>query len=68
MREVFMTTDAKLILKRQTRAERWEDQERGDYNLDTFRTEFRERLYSKEGREVLKSDSDDRSRRSQSSE
>jgi hypothetical protein len=54
-----MTSDAKLILKRQARAERWEDQERGDYNIENFRTEFRERLYSKQGRETLKPNSKD---------
>lgn len=50
-----MSTDAKLILKRSGRLERWETQERGDYNLDRFGEEFRNRLYSDRGRELLRS-------------
>ena len=49
-----MSTDAKLILKRAGRAERWEHQERGDYNMDRFDREFSDRLYSERGREILK--------------
>ena len=49
-----MSTDAKLILKRSRRLERWETQERGDYNLDRFGEEFRNRLYSDRGRELLR--------------
>lgn len=52
-----MSNDAKLILKRPGRIERWEAQERGDYNLDRFGQEFRDRLYSDRGRELLKSQS-----------
>ena len=47
-----MSTDAKLLLKRAGRAEsaeRWEHQERGDYNMDRFDREFSERLYSEKG-------------------
>jgi hypothetical protein len=58
-----MTSDARLILKHPIRAERWEDQEREDYSIDSFRSEFRDRLYSKEGRKTLKSDSVDSNRR-----
>ena len=47
-----MSSDAKLILNRAVRTERWEHQERGDYNLDRFDQEFRDRLYSDRGREV----------------
>jgi hypothetical protein len=54
-----MTSDTRLILKHPVRAERWEDQEREDYSIDTFRSEFRDRLYSNEGRKALKSDSAD---------
>ena len=50
-----MSDDTKLILKRSGRLERWETQERGDYNLDRFREEFRNRLYSERGRVVLRS-------------
>ena len=49
-----MSTDAKLILKRAVRTERWEYQEPGDYNLDRFDQEFRDRLYSDRGREILR--------------
>lgn len=52
-----MSSDAKLILKRTVRTERWELQERGDYNLDRFDQEFRDRLYSDRGREILRSQS-----------
>ncbi|MEK7404473.1 MAG: hypothetical protein AAB225_05145 [Acidobacteriota bacterium] len=50
-----MSSDVRLILKRQASAERWEDQERGDYDLDRFREEFRKHLYSARGRELLQS-------------
>jgi hypothetical protein len=62
-----MTSDAKLILKQRARAERWEDQERAEYSIDSFRTEFRERLYSKVARETLKPDSAEANRRDQDS-
>jgi hypothetical protein len=52
-----MSSDAKLILKRAVRTERWEHQERGDYDLDRFDQEFRDRLYSDRGREVLRAKS-----------
>jgi hypothetical protein len=58
-----MTSEARLILKHPVRAERWEDQEREDYSMDSFRSEFRERLYSKEGRKTLKSDAADSNHR-----
>jgi hypothetical protein len=48
-----MSSDARLILKRVGREERWEHQERGDYNLDRFDRELSERLYSEKGREIL---------------
>jgi hypothetical protein len=48
-----MSPETKLIAKRPLRAERWEAQERGDHNLDRFAEEFRRRLYSDRGREVL---------------
>ncbi len=50
-----MSPDVKLILKRPASVERWEEQERGDYDLDRFGEEFRQRLYSDRGRELLKS-------------
>ena len=52
-----MPSDTKLILKRAVRTERWEHQERGDYNLDRFDQEFRERLYSDRGRDILRAQS-----------
>ncbi len=52
-----MSSDTKLILKRAVRTERWEHQERGDYNLDRFDQEFRDRLYSERGREILRAQS-----------
>ena len=52
-----MSSDAKLILKRAGRVERWEHQDRGDYNLDRCDQEFRERLYSDRGREILRAQS-----------
>lgn len=50
-----MSSDAKLILKRPARIERWEMQERGDYDLDRFGDEFQKRLYSEHGRHVVQS-------------
>jgi hypothetical protein len=52
-----MSSDARLILKRTDCVERWEHQERGDYNLDRFDQEFRDRLYSEKGREILRAQS-----------
>lgn len=49
-----MSPDARLILKRSERIERWEHQERGDYNMNTFDREFTDRLYSERGREILR--------------
>ena len=49
-----MSSDARLILKRSERIERWEHQERGDYNMERFEEEFRDRLYSDRGKELLK--------------
>ena len=49
-----MSSDARLILKRAGSAERWEQQERGDYNLERFDREFRDQLYSDRGREILR--------------
>lgn len=49
-----MSSDARLILKRTGRVERWEHQERGDYNMDRFDREFSARLYSEKGREILR--------------
>ena len=51
-----MSSDTKLILKRPGRVERWEQRERGDYNLERFGEEFRNRLYSDRGRELLQSE------------
>ena len=48
-----MSSDARLILKRSDRVERWEHQERGDYNMERFDKEFRDHLYSERGREIL---------------
>jgi len=49
-----MSSDARLILKRAGSADRWEHQERGDYNMDRFDREFSERLYSEKGRDILR--------------
>jgi hypothetical protein len=38
------------------RAERWEHQERGDYNMERFDREFSDRLYSEKGREILRAE------------
>lgn len=51
-----MSSDAKLILKPPRRLERWEERERGDYDLDRLGEEFRRRLYSDRGRELLESE------------
>jgi len=49
-----MSSDARLILKRPGCAERWEHQERGDYNMERLDREFNDRLYSERGREILR--------------
>jgi hypothetical protein len=54
-----MSSDAQLILKRPGRAERWEHQERGDYNMERFDREFSDRLYSERGREILRTQAQD---------
>jgi hypothetical protein len=58
-----MSTEAKLILTRAVRTERWVHEERGDYNLDRFDQEFRDRLYSHRGREILRAQSQSASSR-----
>ena len=54
-----LLSDARLILKRSDRVERWEHQERGDYNMERFDKEFRDHLYSERGREILQANTGD---------
>ena len=49
-----MSSETRLILKLASRPERWEQRERGDYDLERFDREFQERLYSEKGREILR--------------
>jgi hypothetical protein len=49
-----MSTDTRLILNLPAQPERFEHRERGDYDLDRFEQEFRERLYSEKGREIVR--------------
>lgn len=49
-----MNEITRLILKRPGRVTRWEQQQRGDYDLEGFDREFQERLYSEKGREMLR--------------
>lgn len=49
-----MSTDTRLILSLPAQPERFEHRERADYDLDRFEQEFRERLYSEKGREILR--------------
>lgn len=49
-----MSSDTRLILKLASQPERWEQRERGDYDLERFDREFQERLYSDKGREILR--------------
>jgi hypothetical protein len=49
-----MSTDTRLILNLPAQPERFEHRERADYDLDRFDQEFRERLYSDKGREILR--------------
>lgn len=49
-----MSTDTRLILNLPAQPERFEHRERGDYDLNRFDEEFRERLYSDKGREILR--------------
>ena len=48
-----MSSDARLILKLGGRAERWAREDHGDYNLETLDREFRDRLYSEKGWEII---------------
>lgn len=48
-----MSSAVRLILKDAGRVDKWESEVRGDYNLDRFEQEFRNRLYSDRGRELL---------------
>jgi hypothetical protein len=52
-----MSPDARLILKGSERLDRWEHQERGDYDMDRFDRDFRESLYSEKGLEILRAQS-----------
>jgi hypothetical protein len=47
-----MACDTRLVLKRVAAADRWESQERGDYNLEHLDREFTERLYSDAGNSI----------------
>jgi len=49
-----MSTDTRLILNLSAQPERFENRERGDYDLDRFDQEFEKRLYSDKGREILR--------------
>jgi hypothetical protein len=49
-----MSTDTRLILNLPAEPERFEHRERADYDLDRFEEEFRQRLYSEKGREILR--------------
>jgi hypothetical protein len=49
-----MSTNTRLILNLPVQSERFEQRERGDYDLDRFDQEFQQRLYSDKGREILR--------------
>jgi len=49
-----MSPETRLILNLPAEPERFEHRERADYDLDRFEKEFRERLYSDKGREILR--------------
>lgn len=49
-----MSPETRLILSLPAQPERFEHRERADYDLDRFEQEFRERLYSDKGREILR--------------
>jgi hypothetical protein len=49
-----MSPETRLILNLPAQPERFEHRERADYDLDRFEQEFRERLYSDKGREILR--------------
>ncbi len=43
-----MDENARLLLEKGSRAPAWEDEERGNYDLETLREEFRRRLYGRQ--------------------
>ena len=47
-----MSTETRLLLRASSVTKRFEHEERGDYDLDKFEAEFRERLYSPKVREI----------------
>ncbi len=49
-----MTAQAELIIRRRGRTEGWEHEEKGSYNVETLREEYRQRLYSQKGLELLR--------------
>lgn len=48
-----MDNNMELLFRRGGRAEGWEQEERDCYDLDVLREEYRERLYSDEGRQLI---------------
>jgi hypothetical protein len=49
-----MTAEGNLIIRRRGRTEGWEHEEKGSYDIETLREEYRRRLYSEKGYELLK--------------
>jgi hypothetical protein len=49
-----MLPETRWLLDLSPQTQRFEHRERGDYDLDRFDQEFRERLYSEKGREILR--------------
>ena len=50
-----MGTQTRLIMRRVGRIEGWEHEEKSSYNVETLKKEYRQRLYSEKGLELLKS-------------
>jgi hypothetical protein len=57
-----MKNDAALMYAEAVVADKWETDERGSYDVDTLRQEYRERLYSEKAVAMLKARSDERSK------
>jgi len=49
-----VTAQGNLIIRRRGRNEGWEHEEKGSYGVEALRQEYRQRLYTEKGLELLK--------------
>jgi hypothetical protein len=51
---VTVTAQGDLIIRRRGRNEGWEHEEKSSYGVEALRQEYRQRLYTEKGLELLK--------------